>query len=130
MSGLFMRKISSPRSITMPHIFLKIFTLALICMPVSSKADVRFVIDKGATFSGERGSDSFYNINSQKNNPCEEEGYTITSCPTGFIGAYPCPYNSSYFQSCCPDEYIFTAEECTSMGKETGASCGGKYSCE
>ena len=113
-----------------PQTCLKIFAVLFTVFSASAQADVRFVIDKGATFSGERGADNFYNLDSKKANPCEDEGYTITSCPTGFIGAYPCPYNGSYFQSCCPDEYIFTAEECTSMGQDTGASCGGKYSCE
>ena len=56
---------------------------------------------------------------------CKELGYTVTSCPGGTL-IDACPYNSSYYKTCCGSEYKYTASNC-SLLNTTSESCGGKY---
>ena len=56
---------------------------------------------------------------------CKSLGYTVTSCPEGTL-INACPYNSSYYKTCCGSEYKYTASNC-SLLNTTSASCGGKY---
>ena len=104
-------------------------TLSLIAS--AARADVRFVVGKGESFSGERQKDHFYDFEVKKLSACEEEGYNQTSCPEGYTRTNPCPYNSNYFQTCCPQAFRYTKEQCEAMDMHPSQqSCGGKHACE
>lgn len=61
---------------------------------------------------------------------CRNEGYVYTSCESGEVLADACPYNGTYYKTCCPEGYDFTKEECLNAGLSySRKSCGGKYRC-
>lgn len=61
---------------------------------------------------------------------CKARGYRTTreNCNGQLINA--CPDDSSYFKTCCGNEYQYTKEECLSNGlRPSSKMCGGKYFC-
>ena len=56
---------------------------------------------------------------------CKKLGYTVTSCPGGTL-IDACPYEPSYYKTCCSSEYKYNKDNC-SLLNTTGTSCGGKY---
>ena len=59
---------------------------------------------------------------------CQDSGYTLTSCNDG-SPVDVCPYNSSYFKSCCASDYKYNADDCAYPLTRSTESCGGKYKC-
>ena len=59
---------------------------------------------------------------------CQSLGYTLTSCGSGSPKEV-CPYNSSYFKSCCSADYKYDADDCVFPLTKSTDTCGGKYSC-
>ena len=59
-------------------------------------------------------------------NRCIKEGYTIHSCPDGYVlGGLKCPYGD-YYTEClivCPDDYV----TCNAPYSGYGEACDGKY---
>jgi len=102
-----------------------IFAAVLLFGATQSFAGVTFLpATDGAVGSG---SSSGYTSSEQR---CRSQGYTRTSCGAGQILVGECPYDSSYFQSCCPEEYRFTKEECLEAGLHYSESnCAGFYKC-
>ena len=49
---------------------------------------------------------------------CMDSGFTMRSCPSGYVAVYPCPENNKYFRDCCPQEYRFTESQCREYGLE------------
>ena len=62
---------------------------------------------------------------------CINAGYkhTHTDCNSQTHGqAEKCPYDESYFKTCCPEGYIHQLSECT--GNISSTSCHGFYKCD
>jgi len=68
------------------------------------------------------GSPEFPDITAEQ---CKKLGYTVTSCPGGTL-IDACPYEPSYYKTCCSSEYKYNKDNC-SLLNTTGTSCGGKY---
>ncbi len=115
-----------------------IFTLhahlysSLKSLPSSNEfriAAVCFINDTEACADGMFGGGTSSDVPSFDLNPdkrCQNEGYTITSCPDGYkAGGKKCPYGPYYSEcvSTCPSDYV-TCEE-PNVG--VGEACGGKY---
>ena len=63
-------------------------------------------------------------------NSCQQLGYTHKGCPSGYRPIGECPYNSSYYIGCCPAEYQYQPQDCTSAGMLTSEdNCLGYYAC-
>lgn len=78
----------------------------------------------------EAGAGSSGSVQVSSGEKCQMEGYLITSCDNGYVLTGSCPHNGSYYQSCCPEGYKFTQEECTKAGlRYSRNSCGGLYKC-
>ena len=103
----------------------------------NASATVCFITDTGeckgyefsnsSDFDGRKpgsGSDDDYDLNSQDR--CENEGYTVSSCPEGYKpSGKKCPYGP-YYTECiedCPSNYVFCEEPFVGVG----AACNGKY---
>jgi len=89
-------------------------------------AGVYFITnDKGQVFGLEGGDNEFKDDTPKR---CKDAGYNLTSCPK--VGTSPadiCPYDSSYFKSCCSWVYKYT--QCDYPLVKSSESCGGKYKC-
>lgn len=101
--------------------------LSILFAASTSVAGVRFIVENG---------ESYYNDNWFEKSTtttisrCEQKGYTITECDSGFYPATPCPYDHSFYKECCPEEYSYSKDECYTMGKTPSSfSCSGLYSC-
>lgn len=126
----------------MKYLIPFLFIGLLVCA-FNSQAGVRFIVEDG---------ESYYNDNWYEDTPsriphyedtptqaqryggrgtnCAEKGYSITHCSDGFYPANPCPDNLNYYKDCCPEEYIYSIDECYTMNKTPSSfSCGGKYAC-
>lgn len=104
------------------------FYTSIICFYTNQAlADIRFIMDTPAS-PQYNSQDKNYDLDKQS--LCIENGYNKTSCSEGFILAEVCPYLSTYFANCCPEEYRYTKEECQSQNKTAGPyNCGGYYKC-
>ncbi len=103
------------------------FVLALsLCLTAGvAFAGVRLISDVEGAVGG--GSSSSQATPAQK---CMAEGYRLSSCNGNLQPVNPCPYDSTYFESCCSEEYAFTVEECTQAGYSASrATCGGLHKC-
>lgn len=65
---------------------------------------------------------------------CKDEGYTITSCPTGKKAKGECPYKSGYYAECVCDTSVYTVNDSSTCGSlATVESCtdehGSYYKC-
>ena len=60
---------------------------------------------------------------------CKSSGFTLTSCPDGGTPSSVCPYDSSYFASCCDSRYKYNRTDCSYPNTISGDACGGKYMC-
>ncbi len=90
--------------------------------------------EAGVTFlpaaGGSVGNSNKGNASQSSDQKCISEGYRRTSCSSDQILTDRCPYNSSYYKSCCPEAYKFTKEECLKAGlRYSSNSCGGLYRC-
>jgi len=62
---------------------------------------------------------------------CENSGYTLKECPSGYDPVMACPENKNYYRDCCPQGYTHTAEECLARGlKPSRANCLGFVACQ
>lgn len=60
---------------------------------------------------------------------CRNNGYSY-KCGANQNGIDKCPYNGSYFKSCCTKEYKYTRQECIKAGlKPSSQKCGGFHKC-
>ena len=59
---------------------------------------------------------------------CKNLGFTLTSCSNGTPSSF-CPYDNSYFASCCDPRYQYSKSNCFYPNTISGDSCGGKYMC-
>ena len=96
-----------------------------VSFPAFKIASVHFLTnDGGQVFGG------FGNGDVQFEDPtvtrCQREGYNLTACTIG-LPTNICPYNSSYFKSCCTADYKYTS--CAYPLTKSAESCGGKYRC-
>lgn len=109
--------------------FMAVGLAAGMCFGAAAAwAGVHFLVQDGEQYiSDQQGTGS---AGPAGGNECETYGYRITHCEPGFIPAGSCPYSSRYYKECCPEEYIYTPEECQAQGKMPSTfSCGGLYSC-
>ena len=108
--------------------------IKFMCLVSALVLGISGVANAGVTFLpaaggsvGSSGKPSAAQTSEQK---CKSAGYSRTSCGNGQILADQCPYNRSYYKSCCPEDYRFTKEECTRAGlRYSSNSCGGLYRC-
>ena len=110
------------------------FLLAcLIFCGFDSHAGVRFIVEDGESYYNDNwygGTPTHSRLYGGRGNSCADQGYTITHCDSGFYPANPCPDNLNYYKDCCPEEYIYSIDECYTMNKTPSSfSCGGKYAC-
>lgn len=106
----------------------------VICLAAALMLGFATIAEAGVTFlpatGGSVGSSNKGNASQSSDQKCISEGYSRTSCGNGQILADQCPYNRSYYKSCCPEDYRFTKEECTRAGlRYSSNSCGGLYRC-
>ena len=59
---------------------------------------------------------------------CSDIGFTKTTCESGSPVDF-CPYDHSYFRSCCDSRYKYSKDDCAYPLTISGDSCGGKYMC-
>ena len=73
----------------------------------------------------------FGSVDFEDNTPeqCAGLGYDKTECEDGLASADVCPYNPSYFKSCCDPAYKYNKSNCSYPMTISGDSCGGKYMC-
>lgn len=73
----------------------------------------------------------FGGVDFEDNTPeqCKLLNYDKTECEEGLISADRCPYNSTYFKSCCDPAYKYNKKDCSYPSTISGDSCGGKYMC-
>ena len=104
---------------------LTILTLVFLSsLAASAHAGVMFLPGES---SGSGKTDSVQNDPQQK---CKAEGYTLTSCKSGYRLTNPCPYHRWYYKSCCSEDYSFSKEDCQKAGlRASRDSCGGLYKC-
>ena len=60
---------------------------------------------------------------------CQDNGYTKTSCDSGYWKSDFCSYNNTYFKQCCADKYKYTSDSCSYPNELSSDGCGGKYRC-
>lgn len=104
--------------------------LVLLCLLFSCFV---FTANAGVTFlpnaSGSVGS-SRKNTDLSTDQKCKNAGYKQHGCETSKKGVDACPYNKSYFKTCCAKEYKYTVQECLKAGlRYSSSSCGGLYKC-
>lgn len=111
----------------MKHIKLSILVAMLACgICGAAFAGVTFLPNSSSSVGN--GS---HNNNAQTSDArCRSAGYGNTSCASGLVLRERCPYNSSYYKSCCQAEYKYTPAQCTNAGlRASRNSCGGYYKC-
>lgn len=100
----------------------------------SSFAGVRFLVNGPETQYNDsfRDEDSSSNYQASRSEitKCENAGYIYKSCDRGMILRKRCPYHSSYYAECCPEDYRYSPQDCYQMNKTTSTyTCGGFYAC-
>lgn len=60
---------------------------------------------------------------------CKREGYDKTQCLAGQTPREQCPYNPSYYKSCCDAAFKYDKDACSYPMTISSESCGGKYKC-
>ena len=115
----------------LPLIFCSIFLFA-----TNTQAGVRSIINTSNSSGGSSDSGgSLYTAPEPveykvDTNSCPQSGYTHKGCPSGYRPIGECPYNSSYYIGCCPAEYQYQPQDCTSAGLLTSEdNCFGYYAC-
>lgn len=108
--------------------------IKFICLVSALVLGLSSAVNAGVTFlpaaSSSVGSTGHSSAQSS-DQKCISAGYSRTSCAKGQILSEQCPYNSSYYKRCCPEDYRYTKEECTRAGLRPSArKCGGLYSCQ
>lgn len=110
-----------------------IFIISMI-YTLPALADVRFIVQKGESYNGARELNTYTagpaDHDMEEKNTCADEGYKIITCEDGFYPSTPCPYNPYYYKECCPNDYIYSAQDCYDQKKTPSTySCGGYYAC-
>ncbi len=99
--------------------------MAALCFVASAHAGVTFLPAASGGIGGSSGSSHAVSTAQR----CINEGYR-SSCSGRQRGVDKCPYNSSYYRSCCSEDYKFTREECINAGlRPSNISCGGLHRC-
>ena len=105
------------------------YLLCLCCLALTLHAStvnaaVNFIMDEKPVQT-----DSI-KIKTSLSQKCINEGYDKTMCGEQFYLHNPCPHNSAYYRTCCPESYKHTQEQCKEMGLlPTTHSCAGLYGC-
>lgn len=60
---------------------------------------------------------------------CQEAGYKLNGCNSGFWANDFCPNNPLYFKTCCDNKYKVYYSDCKYPLTRSADSCGGKYMC-
>ena len=106
-----------------------LFVILLSCS-VSANAAVRAL---GGNFETENNIKDTPSVNlsiRDASQECPANGFKLTRCEANEIAAYPCPFSSSYFRICCPQEYKYSQKHCLENDMEPSAnSCGGFFAC-
>ena len=92
-----------------------IFIISMLYI-LPALADVRFIVQKGESYNGARELNTYTagpaDHDMEEKNTCADEGYKIITCEDGFYPSTPCPYNPYYYKECCPNDYIYSAQDC------------------
>ena len=93
-------------------------------------AGVTFLPSSSSSVGGSSSGNNNNNSAQASASRCRSAGYGNTSCASGLVLRERCPYNSSYYKSCCQAEYKYTPAQCTNAGlRASRNSCGGYYKC-
>lgn len=90
------------------------------------------VFSNGTSQSGNISSAPVVNLNNTNTTIiCNNSGFTLQKCPSGYVPVFPCPENNKYFRDCCPKEYRFKAQTCLDRGLEPSVeTCLGFHACK
>ena len=90
-------------------------------------AKVHFIIDT----SDKIGFDNIdQNFDHDNVNRCKNLGFKKTgSCGANEYISRRCPYDDSYFDTCCDKNFAYAKAECSYPNTISGNSCGGKFKC-
>lgn len=111
-----------------------VFLGAITMITPSSYAGVRFLVNGpetqySDTFKDDAPSNN-YQASRSEITKCENAGYRYKRCKPGMILRKKCPYHSSYYAECCPEDYKYSPQDCYQMNKTTSTyTCGGFYAC-
>ena len=123
---------------------MKYFSLILLCLLVAAEvhAGIR-ALGADTNTTGARSTDN-NNTTSENTNTapvvslqgsntaviCNNNGFTMKECPSGYAPVYPCPQNNKYFRDCCPQEYRYTTANCYEKGLTPSTeTCLGFHAC-
>ena len=90
-------------------------------------AKVHFVVDKSDTIGFDDINQSFDHNDAQR---CKDLGFKLSAaCAATQFKSRLCPYDNSYYDRCCDNDFKYAKAECSYPNTISSTSCGGKYKC-